>query len=188
MISLHLCSTTNDTFGSGMTFVIGSQTGGVGAPYNDVLGLKTILGAFIAVEFDISQEDAVGDPNDNHIGLDVNSAVSQVTADPPFQMVSELPFTVWVDYDGVTNSFQVYMAQSSDSKPTAPTLSTTWNFSTTLKPDNASSEYLMGFTSATGDVDVETAQMNVMSWCYSAGQCGHRMLFPCMFFYCFCLC
>ena len=165
-IALFRCRTIDDTVGNGMTFAIGSQAGGTGEAYNDVLGLGTISGAFVAVEFDISKNDEVGDPNDNHIGLDVNTAMSTVTAVPAFQMSSKVPFMVWVDYDGATSSLQVFMAQNSSTKPTAPTLSAAWNITSTLNPGSANAGYLMGFTSATGDA---TAQINVMSWCYTVG-------------------
>ena len=149
-----------------MAFVIASQPGLTLGRGGSSLGLGPPLGSFIAVEMDIYQ--GGNDPNNNHVGLDVNSADSVATGNPAFTMASEVPFSVWVDYDGGTNSFQVYTAQNSSIKPQSPTLSTTYNISTALLPVNSSSGYFMGFTSATGG---DVAQFNVLSWCFTMGEC-----------------
>ena len=148
-----------------MAFVIASKPGlgdGEGS-----LGLGATQGSFIAIELDISQNDY--DPNNNHVGLDINSVTSVATGNPAFMMASEVPFSVWVEYNGTTSILNVYMAQNSSTKPSLPTLSTSYNITTALLPTNSSSPYFLGFTSATGWF---TAQYNVLSWCFTAGQCG----------------
>ena len=125
------------------------------------LGLGPALGSFIAVEMDTWQ--GPGDPNSNHVGLDVNSADSVTTGNPAFTMAAEVPFSVWVDYDGRTKSFKVYTSRKSSPKPKSPTFSTTYDISTALLPVNSSSGYFMGFTSATGFATGQLAQLCCLS-------------------------
>ena len=155
-------SVTSD-MADGMTFAIASQPG-VGWA-GERLGLGPALGSFVAVELDTYQNG--GDPNNNHVGLD-NITTTIATGNPAFTMASEVPFTVWVDYDGGTNSLKVYTSQNRDTKPVTPTLSTFYNISATLMPSNSSTGYFIGFTSATG---AATTQYNVLSWCFTMGQC-----------------
>ena len=151
-----------------MAFVIASKPS-VGYSQH-CLGFGPTLGYFVAVEMDTYQNGF--DPNDNHVGFDVNTwdrwnVASVATGNPDFTMASEVPFSVWVDYDGKSNSLQVFTAQSSSTKPASPTLSTTYNISSALNPASSSSSYFIGFTSATGGW---TALFNVLSWCFKMGQ------------------
>ena len=103
--------------------------------------------------------------SNNDFGIDSNRTQIVTPTPVPFSMKAEVPFTVWLDYDGVT--FKVYLAQNSTIKPTSPTLSTTYNMSSILLPTSSTAGYFMGFTSGTGWL---TASFNVLSWCYSAGE------------------
>ena len=130
------------------------------------LGLGPALGSFIAVEMDTWLDG--NDPNNNHVGLDANTHDSVATGNPAFTMASEVPFSVWVDYNGATRTLKVYTAQNSSTKPDSPTLSTIYNITAALLPASSSAGYFVGFTSATGWA---TAVFNVLSWCLTAGQC-----------------
>ena len=152
----------------GLAFVISSQPGLTVGTGGACLGLGPILGSYVAVEMDIDVSYEYADLDDNHIGLDVNSPRSVATANPAFRMASEVPFSVWVDYNGGTNSLKVYTSQNNSTKPDSPTLSTTVNITTALLPVNTSTGYYMGFTSGTGRW---MAQYNVPSWCFTMGQC-----------------
>ena len=141
----------------------------MGIGHYSTMGVGPELGSFIAVEFDTdSPNNPTDPPGQQHIGLDISNLDSVATAIPSVWLSSPegVPFTVWVEYDGVTNTFQVYMARNSSIKPASPTLSTTYNITTALLPNGSSSGYFMGFTSGTYWV---TAEYNVLSWCFNAG-------------------
>ena len=151
--------------GAGMTFVIASA---MGIGHYSTMGVGPELGSFIAVEFDTYSPDNPSDPQAQHIGLDINNLNSVATGIPSSSLSSPegVPFTVWVEYDGVSNRFQVYMARNSSIKPASPTLSTTYNITTALLPNNSSAGYFMGFTAGTY---WWTSEHNVLSWCFNAG-------------------
>ena len=104
--------------------------------------------------------------SDSYIGLDANITHIVEPAPTPFSMKEEVPFSVWLDYDGIL--FKVYIAQNSTIRPTSPTLSTSYNISNILMPTSSTAGYYMGFTSGTGWL---TADFNILSWCFNAGQC-----------------
>jgi len=114
------------------------------------LGIYGISGTSISVEFDTYQNG--GDPDNNHIALDLNGNTTHSTG-----VVASIPkFTldladanlkyVWIDYNGATKSFQVRVSNS-NSRPATATLSTTsYNLSTMFSSPNV----YVGFTGATG--------------------------------------
>lgn len=127
----------------GITFAIqtvsnsaGSQGGGIG-----IAGISPS----VAIEFDTWQNGEYGDPNSNHIGLDLNGNIrSTVTADAPGNLESGI-WHVWVDYNGGAQNLQVRM-NTSGSRPASPVLNTNVNLASTL----TSPDVYLGFTSATG--------------------------------------
>ena len=153
-----------------MAFVIASQPGvGDASDTSWDMGMGPALGRFIAVELDMRYDEQLHDPNDNHVGLNVNGMNASVaTGIPAFSMASEVPFSVWVDFDGATGSLRVYTAQNSSIKPDSPTLSTTLDIAAALLPANPLTGYFMGFTSSTG---WSSSEYIVLSWCLAAGQC-----------------
>ncbi|KAJ8774148.1 hypothetical protein K2173_009579 [Erythroxylum novogranatense] len=79
----------------------------------------------VAIEVDTFKE--VFDPDDNHIGLDIHSIVSNKTAslsnfDIQIAPVGIKFFKVWVDYDGLNKLMEVYMEEDGKAKPTTPVL------------------------------------------------------------------
>ncbi|CAO2207253.1 unnamed protein product [Urochloa humidicola] len=76
----------------------------------------------VAVELDTEKQSY--DPDDNHVGLDVNSVVSVATA-PLAPLGIEISpakptnYTVWVDYDGAARRVAVFMAAAGDSAAAA---------------------------------------------------------------------
>ncbi|CAL5013470.1 unnamed protein product [Urochloa decumbens] len=66
----------------------------------------------VAVELDTEKQPY--DPDDNHVGLDVNSVVSVATAPLGMEISPVKPtnYTVWVDYDGAARRVAVFMAVS----------------------------------------------------------------------------
>ncbi|KAJ0987138.1 hypothetical protein J5N97_005494 [Dioscorea zingiberensis] len=84
------------------------------------------LNKFIAIEFDTVKQLAY-DPDDNHVGLDINSVKSNATTSlKPLGIeiaLNATKYTVWIDYDGAGHRIDVFMALEGVAKPGKPALS-----------------------------------------------------------------
>ncbi|XP_047161175.1 probable L-type lectin-domain containing receptor kinase S.5 [Vigna umbellata] len=129
----------NETPGEGITFFIAPSTS---APppnsYGQFLGLTNAsndgnrTNQILAVELDTVKQDF--DPDDNHLGLDVNGVRSNVTVSLTplgFEIVPNVTrfHVLWVEYDGDRKVIDVYIAEQPDKdapivpKPAKPVLS-----------------------------------------------------------------
>ncbi|XP_057759133.1 probable L-type lectin-domain containing receptor kinase S.5 [Arachis stenosperma] len=112
--------------GEGMAFVIAPSYSVPIPPnsYGQYLGLTNNLtdgdpsNQIVAIEFDTVKQDF--DPDDNHVGLDINSVRSNLTVSlsqfgfqiaPSNNNDSGSLYVVWVEYDGVKKVIDVYMAK-----------------------------------------------------------------------------
>ncbi|XP_074579808.1 putative L-type lectin-domain containing receptor kinase S.5 [Curcuma longa] len=156
----------NMTPGEGLAFLLSSDPGP--APpgsHGGFLGLTnaSINGNpdnhFVAVEFDTVREADLGDPNDNHVGLNINGVNSTKTfSNLNFSIapVVDANYTVWIDYDGVVRYLRVFMAIDDDPKPTSAVLEAPLDLSDYLKQ-----EFYFGFSASTGT----NYELNrVLSW------------------------
>ncbi|MCO5594841.1 hypothetical protein L7F22_048875 [Adiantum nelumboides] len=117
-----------------------------------------------AVEFDTHQNLPFKDPNDNHIGVDLNSVISLKTNN-----LSTLGIVLnegkklicWVDYDGHQRYLWVYLAHSPSDKPSSPAISMALDLAPYMK-DNM----YVGFSSATG---TRAELHTIYSWWFLAG-------------------
>ncbi|MCO5613340.1 hypothetical protein L7F22_067616 [Adiantum nelumboides] len=117
-----------------------------------------------AVEFDTHQNLPFKDPNDNHIGVDLNSVISLKTNN-----LSTLGIVLnegkklicWVDYDGHQRYLWVYLAHSPSDKPSSPAISMALDLAPYMK-DNM----YVGFSSATG---TRAELHTIHSWWFLAG-------------------
>jgi hypothetical protein len=112
-----------------------------------------------AVELD-EQYNSLGDPNGNHIAVDLNGSVTaaHAIADTlPFMISDGVVHNVWVDYDGTAHMLKVYVA-SSTTKPATPILTDTIDL-VALVGDRA----YLGFTGGCGQKDAihEIESVNV---------------------------
>lgn len=124
------------------------------------LGLlnATNLGNFsnhlLAVEFDTVQDFEFGDINDNHVGININSLVSNKSAKAAYftddfvghdiNLKSGKRIVVWIDYDSSTNLLNVTISPSS-LKPKIPIIS----YHLDLSPIFQQNMYV-GFSASTG--------------------------------------
>lgn len=127
--------------------------GGIGY----ALGYGSITNSF-AIEFDTNGQ-ATGDPNDNHIGIDINgSLVSTITATPNLNLKSGAPIYAWIDYNGVNNQLQVYLSNTAI-KPGTALLTTTVDL-----PNIVGNQAYIGFSAGTGSLwnnhDIRNWQFN----------------------------
>ncbi|KAK3031915.1 hypothetical protein RJ639_036711 [Escallonia herrerae] len=147
--------------GHGLAFTISSTKELTGALPSQYLGLlnSSDNGNFsnhvIAVEFDTVQDFEFGDINDNHVGIDINSLVSNVSVNASYFMEGDSTkqalnlqngktIQAWIDYDSVINELNVTLSLSS-SKPSMSILS----FHVDLAPYLEDFMYV-GFSASTG--------------------------------------
>jgi hypothetical protein len=126
----------------GLTFTVQpiSSTAGGGGGGIGYAGIPTSL----AIEFDTYDNGLPGDPNGNHVGVDLNGSVaSVVTALIPTRMNNGAIWYAWIDYNGTT--IELRLSQTS-TRPAGPTLAYAVNLATVL----GTSQAYVGFTSGTG--------------------------------------
>ncbi|KAL7136417.1 hypothetical protein ABFS83_10G029200 [Erythranthe nasuta] len=109
-----------------------------------------------AVEFDTVQDFEFGDINDNHVGIDINSLKSNVSAAAAYfsgddgsvkndlNLKGGKPIVAWVEYDSATNLVNVTLSLSS-TKPRIPVLSLQVDLSPIFQEN-----MFIGFSASTG--------------------------------------
>ena len=162
VFKINLYRANESVKGEGLAFVVTSVSSAEPPPgsVGGYLGLTnastdgSAANGFAAVEFDSVKQ--AYDPDDNHVGLDVNGVRSNVTASlTPFgiQLAPALTNTstddgsymVWVEYNGTSRHVWVYMAKNG-SRPATPVLDTPLDLSTVLLRETA----YFGFSASTG--------------------------------------
>ncbi|CAO2833677.1 unnamed protein product [Amaranthus hypochondriacus] len=111
---------------------------------------------FIAIEFDTKLDPHFNDPNDNHVGLDVDSLISIQTSNlgsNGLDLKSGDLINVWIDYKNEEKVVKVYMSYS-NTKPANPVLDVEIDLSEYLK------EFVyVGFSGSTeGSTEVHLVQ------------------------------
>ncbi|KAL5549855.1 hypothetical protein UlMin_000031 [Ulmus minor] len=107
-----------------------------------------------AVEFDEVQDFEFGDINDNHVGIDLNSLNSSVSATAAYlaedsttknlSLKGGRPIQAWIDYDSATKLLNVTLSPTSQ-KPKSPLISRPVDLSPILQ------EFMyVGFSASTG--------------------------------------
>ncbi|CAH8382764.1 unnamed protein product [Eruca vesicaria subsp. sativa] len=110
-----------------------------------------------AVEFDTIQSNEFGDPNDNHVGIDINGLRSVKTSPAGYwdekdtfrnlNLISRKLMQVWINYDNLSNKIDVTMSPYGSDKPKKPLITYVTDLSSILLQD-----MYIGFASATGSV------------------------------------
>nr|CAB3481425.1 unnamed protein product [Digitaria exilis] len=160
--SVNVYQLTEAHPGEGLTFVVapslaepppGSYSGYLGLT-NSTLessssGLNTTANKFVAIELDTFKQPY--DLDDNHVGLDIGSVVSNKTAslagvlDIATNATTATNYTVWVQYNGLARHISVFMAKQGSPKPSSPVLDSQLDLSEHV-PEKA----YLGFTASTG--------------------------------------
>ena len=161
----------------GLAFVVAPTINLSAAKAGQYLG---VLGAIngtasdhvLAVELDAIMNPELRDINSNHVGVDVNSLVSEQATPAGYyddaaggalrelQLNSRKPMQVWVDYDGQAGQLDVTLAPVQVPKPSRPLISTAVDLSTIV----ARGPMYVGFSSATG---VMVTRHYVLGWSFS---------------------
>ncbi|KAG5566953.1 hypothetical protein RHGRI_002492 [Rhododendron griersonianum] len=160
----------------GMTFAISPSmnfTQAVGSQYFGLLNSSNnglLSNHLLAIELDTLANLEFNDTNDNHVGIDINSLVSNVSATVTYysnrerinrsmQLVSGSPMHVWIEYDGFENVLNVTLAPITSPKPDQSLLSTHINLSSIL----LDSVYV-GFSASIG---LLTGNHYILGWSFN---------------------
>lgn len=109
----------------------------------------------VAIEFDTWNNGLPGDPDGNHVGVDLNGSVASVaTASIATRLNDGNVWWAWVDYDGTTLSLRV---SQTPARPPNATLSYAVNLVGVLGTTQA----YVGFTSGTG---AAFGDHDILSW------------------------
>ncbi|KAJ1261315.1 hypothetical protein BS78_09G019700 [Paspalum vaginatum] len=166
----------------GLAFVLAPTTDFTTANAGQYLGLLnttngTAAHRILAVEFDTILNPEFRDINSNHVGVDVNSLVSQRArpagyyddGDGAFRNLSlnsREPMQVWVDYDGGSRQLNVTMAPARVPKPRRPLLSEPVDLTALVSADNSDGAMYVGFSASSG---VVFTHHYVLGWSFSHG-------------------
>uniref|UniRef100_A0A0D6QS65 non-specific serine/threonine protein kinase n=1 Tax=Araucaria cunninghamii TaxID=56994 RepID=A0A0D6QS65_ARACU len=111
----------------------------------------------VAVEFDTNKNSQ--DPDDNHVGIDVNTIVSQANRSVNNGSLKDgKKWDAWVDYDGAKKQIEVFLGRTG-SKPAAAMLRYSLDLAKFL-PENV----MVGISAATG---MGTESHTLLSWDFS---------------------
>ncbi|WCJ19658.1 Concanavalin A-like lectin protein kinase family protein [Euphorbia peplus] len=169
--------------GHGFAFTISSSKTLPGSLPSQYLGLLNGSGTgnlsnqVFAVEFDTVQDFEFGDVNDNHVGIDLNSLVSN-KSEPAAYVFDDMSrrnlslqdgnvHQAWIDYDSVKNLIEVRVSSSS-TKPKFPFLS----YEVDLSPVFEDFMYV-GFSGSTG---LLSSSHYVLGWSLSVNGVAAKSL------------
>ncbi|XP_062203493.1 L-type lectin-domain containing receptor kinase S.4-like [Phragmites australis] len=154
--------------GHGFAFVAAPDPRLRGALPSQYLGLLSAADVgnatnhVFAVEFDTVQDFEFGDINDNHVGVDLNSLVSNASASAaPVNLKSGDTVLAWVDYDGAARRLNVSIATGSSEKPAAPLISFRVDLSAVFRE-----QMYVGFSASTG---LLASSHYLMGWSFRLG-------------------
>lgn len=152
--------------GSGLTFIMVPDEFTVGRP-GPWLGMLNDACQedykAVAIEFDTHRNPEFGDPNDNHVGINLGSIVSSTTIDASEFGVFLNDGSVhrsWITYDGPRRWMEIHLGSDGSDYLPKPIFSGPLDLSPHLN------EYMfVGFSASTGNM---TQTHKVLSWNFSA--------------------
>ncbi|EXB36054.1 putative L-type lectin-domain containing receptor kinase S.7 [Morus notabilis] len=147
--SFSITNINPDSSGDGLSFFLSPENRTLGSP-GGYLGLvnssQLTQNKFVAIEFDTRMDPHFEDPNDNHVGLDVESLISIKTGDVMLQEISLKSgnaITAWIDYKKDQEKLKIFLSYS-NLKPDNPVLSVDIDLSKYLKEN-----MYLGFSAST---------------------------------------
>ncbi|KAJ4702731.1 Lectin-receptor kinase [Melia azedarach] len=164
--------------GNGMAFVISPSTDFSNALDGPFLGIFNLsnnglaTNHILAIELDTVQSTGFNDRDGNHVGIDVNSIISNVSAPAAFfsdidgkhkslSLKGGNPIQIWIEYDGAEKLLNVTLAPITIPRPKRPLLSATLD----LSPILLNSMYV-GFSAATGAL---VSDHYILGWSFNKG-------------------
>ncbi|KAL3653751.1 hypothetical protein CASFOL_003432 [Castilleja foliolosa] len=164
---IHNPSNTTGPVSGGLSFIIVPDEFTVGRPgpwlamMNDACEDESKV---VGVEFDTRMNPEFGDPNDNHVGVNLGSIVSSIAinaSDFGLRLNDGLIHRAWLIYDGNRKFLEIYLGPDEISLPTRSAYSGNLDLSPYLN------EYMfVGFSGSTGDNHTEIH--SICSWNFSS--------------------
>lgn len=168
-----------DLGGHGLAFVLLSSKQPRACLANQYLGLPNDTSVaefnenFLAVEFDVVQNLELKDINDNHVGIDISSLISNISEPAAYYVDTNRtknvsinlkggdPVQAWIDYSSQGKLLNITISPLGISRPDQPLISFPIDLSGVLD------EYMyVGFSASTG---LLSAAHNVMGWSFRVG-------------------
>ncbi|KAJ4702729.1 Lectin-receptor kinase [Melia azedarach] len=163
---------------SGMAFVISPSTDFSEAFADSFLGIFNLSNVglatnhILAIELDIAQSIEFKDIDGNHVGIDMNSMISNVSTPAAYFsdvegkwkslfLKSGKPMQIWIDYNGAEKLLNVTLAPITIPRPRRPLLSATVDLSQIL----LNTMYL-GFSASTGKL---ASDQYILGWSFNKG-------------------
>lgn len=141
----------------GLVFVVQTNANNVGG-LGGGIGYDGIANS-LGIEFDTWDNGSIDGGSSNHVGINVGGSVnSLVRAEVANDMNDGAIRYVWIDYNGVTDLLEVFLAEA-NIRPGSAILSLTRDLVADLGTTNA----FVGFTSGTG---AAFADHDVLSWAF----------------------
>lgn len=158
-------NSTDPEGGSGIAFVMQNKAATALSGSGSSLGLNG-LSPSVAVEFDTAQDNNT-DINANHVAVIVNGQTQShlVQVPAPFNMKNGKNTDVWIDYDHVTTTLRVYMAQGG-AKPALPTLVQVIDVYATVDALAAGNKMFIGFSGSTAQQNNQNNQ-DILYWVFA---------------------
>ncbi|XP_057821358.2 L-type lectin-domain containing receptor kinase SIT2 [Cryptomeria japonica] len=178
--------------GDGLAFIIAphpSQNTALDGLYLGLFDNFTSMGHsynhLFAVEFDIVQNDEFNDINSNHVGVDLNSLISQKSQSAGYwignqslglDLKSGHNIQAWIEYDHVSKELNVTVAPAGSLRPEIPLIS----MKNLTLSDILEEEMYVGFSAATG----LTIEGNyILTWSFSTNGTAPALntsMLPCL--------
>ncbi|CAI9112728.1 OLC1v1013210C1 [Oldenlandia corymbosa var. corymbosa] len=161
--------------GFGLAFVLSGSTSPPNALAGQYFGvfstqLNAPPGPLLVVEFDAGRNPEFNDPDDNHVGIDLNSIESRVTQSAgyfdstgnfvSFRMRNGQNIHAWIDFDGPRNEINVSIAPVGVRRPSRPLI----NFTSPALANYTIDQMYVGF-SASKTTWVEAQR--ILAWSFS---------------------
>lgn len=119
---------------------------------------------FVAVEFDTKMDENVGDPNGNHVGVDVGNFVSVETSDLSsvgLKLNSGEKLQSWIDYEVGSRRLEIRLNKAGKDRPYEPLIS----YPIDLSKMWAEGEVFVGISSSSGN---STQVSSLYSWSFGS--------------------
>ncbi|KAK9742375.1 hypothetical protein RND81_03G168100 [Saponaria officinalis] len=154
--------------GDGIMFVIFPKISEISRVFDQgYFGLSNnVENNFVSVEYDTRKDDNFGDLNDNHVGVDLGSMISNEISDVSsigLLLNSGVLLKTWINYDGISNMLKIRLAKSGDNKPYNPLIS----YRVDLSRIWGDMDVLVGISSSSG----ESSQISSLSsWSFEISE------------------
>ncbi|XP_026387131.1 L-type lectin-domain containing receptor kinase S.1-like [Papaver somniferum] len=144
--------------GFGLAFVLSNSTSPPGAISGQYFGNSTVptVSPLLAIEFDTGRNPEFNDPDENHVGIDLNNIESAKTQTAgyynssngdkfvPVNMRNGQNIRAWIEFDGTQLEINVTIAPVGVSKPSKPLLT----YRDPIIANHVSDQMFIGFSAS----------------------------------------